>query len=109
MMHYEENEEDFGELIEELFESIKKKAKELEKMKAEITPRKEAQVNRKLKLQEENDRLQRRMEKVTDNTYVEIGEFLNEYLEEDNERLRKLYDKCEKWLIDNNKPFKNEI
>ena len=90
-----EDEDIFDSMLEAFEQAIKEcKSEYAEKM----TPRKKAQIDRKLELTEESDNIDEELEEVTDNTYVEIGEFLNEYMENDIKAKKELYDRCKKWL-----------
>lgn len=66
-------------------------------------------VTEKIKLKKENEEASKKMEEVTHNTYVEIGKYINEYIAEDTMAMRRLYDKCKKWLDDNNKPYREDF
>lgn len=54
------------------------------------------------------EQLEEKLDEVTDNTYVEIGNFMNEYMEKELVLMQETYDKCKKWLDDNNKPYREE-
>lgn len=96
--------EEMGEFFGELANVLEEKLNEIKK---KSTPRKEAQVKRKRELMKENSKLEDQLEEVTSNTYAEIGEFMNEYLEKENALMKELYKKCKNWLDENDMPYEN--
>lgn len=99
-----ESDDEFEELLDKFFGKLTELAKKKEE---ETTPRKQAQIERKLKLKKEVFELEDKLESVTNNDYVEIGEFMNEYFESEIGLLKKTYRKCKEWLDDNDMPYEN--
>lgn len=91
-------------LISELFNRVTDAQLE----EGEITPERADIGKRKFELIVEAHHIQKLMDEVTDNDYIEIGNILNELHEKENAITLEAYEKCKKWLDDNNMPYHTE-
>lgn len=73
--------------------------------KGEITKDREDIVREKLRLDLAEAKASRKLDEVTDNDYIEIGVYMNDFRRELVELYEKTYEKCKKWLDDNQKPY----
>lgn len=74
-----------------------------------ITPERHQIGKEKMKLMFEQALLERQLHEVTDNSYIEIGKIMVDFIRRENELYKETYEKCKKWLDDNNKPYKEDV
>lgn len=100
-----------GEIMDALKENIGNfldAMTDIQAKNGEISPERAEISKEKTRLKLEMYDIERKLQDVTDNKYPEIGRYVNDYYRHDIEAMKELYDRCKKYLDDNNLPYTQE-